>query len=699
MYFSHYSRTGELRYTSPSESTWASETVVSGVTGSGSGELSTQLIYDQDRKAHIFYYNSASNKLGHAYQQAQGWSNESIADGGGSPAAIRCGSEQYCVCFKDTVNGNLKFAQGHAGHWDVENVDVSANDVGNSCDIKRLQNGDLMIAHYDATANTLKIATKHAGMAWENSAPFSQFGQTGLWPSIAVRKDGTVEVHHGWINGSSYDLSLFVAKRDASGFWTNQTEEWPYVGGYPEAFVDSDGLRSVAYRRYMQGMFGKQSGVKLLDEVSPGVLRTYYLGTEDGYCSAVPTSVNVLKDSKGKLCVAWQAADWCGNYDGIMVSCEGEPLPTPTPTATSTPSATPTLAPTATATATPTVTRTATPTVTPTATRTPTVTSTPTKTATPTATPTPTRTATPTRTPTSTPTPLPTFTPTSTPTATATPRPQVKLTSLCSDDPSVSLNWKVKNPFANDILVTWSVYGSAQSGSFIAPANIETVFETQRVANNANTVSIYVASKLEDTKAAGLVQCEQPTPTPTNTATPTVTPTSPPDSTATPLPTMTPTPSVFRVGGEIKSATNGRPLTSTERTRLNSTEPIVLAVCEGQTFSTAVKSDATWSMDLPDLYCRISLGAGNANARLDVVSRPVAYLDYAKNLEALFKSLGGLHFAARLVNSATAGNSGAGSVKPKATPTPKPKSVSKPKPAPKGKKNSKSSAKAQGGKK
>lgn len=682
LFLSHYSRGGEIRYSSLTGTTWTTETAVSGVIGSG-GELSTQLVFDQDRKAHIFYFNSALNKLGHVYQKGQGWENENIDSGGSAPAAVRCGPEQYCVCYKDTVNGDLKFAQGFAGNWDVQYVDRSSNDVGNSCDIKRLSNGDLIIAHYDATATNLKIATKSGGGAWVNSTPFADQSSIGLWPSIAVRGNGVIEVYHGWTHGSSYDLSMFRATRDASGEWMNVTQDWPYVGAYTEAFVDDSDLRLDVYRRYMQSaLFGRDSGVKLQEEVSLGTNYTYYLGMENGYCAGTPTALNVVKDSKNEVCVAYQYSDWCGNFDGIKVFCSGmahlrpTPLPTPTLVPTNTPTVTPTATRTPTPTHTMTPTNTPTPTVTPTATRTPTVT--------PTAT--------------STRTPLPTNTPTSTPTATATPRPQVKLTSICSDDPESTLNWKVKNPFSDAIVVNWDVYGSSQSGSFIAEANSETTFSTQRVLNNANTVRIYVAGKLEDSKVPGFEQCEQPTPTPTHTATPTVTPTAPPDSTMTPTPTATATPAVFRLGGEIKSASNGRSLTSTEKTRLNSMKPKIVAVCDGKTYSTSVNTNAQWSMELPDDYCRITIMPGSSNSRLDVVSKPVAYLDYASNLTALFDRQGGLHFAVRFITTPSAGNSGSvvskPKSKPKVTPTPKPKN---PKVKPSKPKKSKSNARSRGG--
>lgn len=140
------------------------------------------------------------------------------------------------------------------------------------------------------------------------------------------------------------------------------------------------------------------------------------------------------------------------------------------------------------------------------------------------------------------------------------------------------------------------------------------------------------------------------------------------------------------MGGEIKSAANGRALTSTEKTRLASLKPKINAVCDGKLISTNVNSNAKWSMVLPDAYCRVSIVEGTNTARLDVVSKPVAYLAYANELSAIGDREGGLNFAVRIVTSTVTGNSGSGGVKPISTP--------KPTATPSSKKNSKSNSKS-----
>lgn len=253
------------------------------------------------------------------------------------------------------------------------------------------------------------------------------------------------------------------------------------------------------------------------------------------------------------------------------------------------------------------------------------------------------------------------------------------------------------------MLVTWDLYGAGISGSLVVAANSDTLLSTARVMGLTNTLRIFVAGSLEDSKASGLAQCNPPTatPQPTNTAvprstatpvmtstpeptlapdmpedTPTAQPTAQPTGTPTPVATATPTPLQFQIGGEIKSAQNGRRLSASEKARLKSFTINIVAQCaSGQTATTEVDGSFRYSMILPDDYCRVSLSAESDSGRLDVVSRPVSYLDYSRNLVAKAGQLGGLHFAVQIRTTSGTGSAGAGKakpvVKPTSTPTPK----------------------------
>lgn len=206
--------------------------------------------------------------------------------------------------------------------------------------------------------------------------------------------------------------------------------------------------------------------------------------------------------------------------------------PTRTATSTHTPvvsvTLTPTTSPTSSPTNAPTQVATQAPTVT--STPLPTNTSTPLKTATPQSTSTPAATATSTSTPTFTTTFTATPTSTSTPTRTSTPTPTMlpapRLDALCSTDPSRLLRWQVTNQAALQMSVQWELYGSIQTGTLDLPASGSLTFTTNTLANNPNTMRIFVGGRQVDARAANFTVCDQPTvaPTATHTATPTSTP-------------------------------------------------------------------------------------------------------------------------------------------------------------------------------
>ena len=85
----------------------------------------------------------------------------------------------------------------------------------------------------------------------------------------------------------------------------------------------------------------------------------------------------------------------------------------------------------------------------------------------------------------------------------------LKLTSMCSDDPDVSRRWRVRNPNPYAVAVSWDVYGTGQSGSYIANPG-DTYFETQTVGG-PNTTKIYwedyFGKEYDTVKASGGADC------------------------------------------------------------------------------------------------------------------------------------------------------------------------------------------------
>jgi len=83
----------------------------------------------------------------------------------------------------------------------------------------------------------------------------------------------------------------------------------------------------------------------------------------------------------------------------------------------------------------------------------------------------------------------------------------LQLTSMCSPDPSSVRVWRVRNSNAADIVFTWDVYGTSQTGTATAFANTDVFFQTQAVPNSPNTVRVFVNGVLQQTKASGTTTC------------------------------------------------------------------------------------------------------------------------------------------------------------------------------------------------
>jgi Tol biopolymer transport system component len=101
-----------------------------------------------------------------------------------------------------------------------------------------------------------------------------------------------------------------------------------------------------------------------------------------------------------------------------------------------------------------------------------------------------------------------------TPTPTFTPAPlqRLRLTSVCSADPTVTRRWHVRNSNPYEVMFTWDVYNTTQTGTLTIPAAngstpAEVFFETQTVPNTSNTVRIFVDGAQQDVKASSGAVC------------------------------------------------------------------------------------------------------------------------------------------------------------------------------------------------
>lgn len=84
---------------------------------------------------------------------------------------------------------------------------------------------------------------------------------------------------------------------------------------------------------------------------------------------------------------------------------------------------------------------------------------------------------------------------------------KVNLTSMCSDNPFATRRWRVTNSFAEPVIFTWMVFGTAQTGKDTVAAEGTTYFETQAVSGS-NTTIIQLPNGVKITKASGGSYCD-----------------------------------------------------------------------------------------------------------------------------------------------------------------------------------------------
>lgn len=535
---SHYSRYGDLRFSQLEDGTeLETETVARNVAPvSGDLLMKSALAVDGAGAPHIFFWNMNQDRLGYARRSGENWQVSYLDNGGGSPAVTACGEGQFCVCYHDTQNGNLKLARGINTSWSIETIDGSSDDVGNYCAIKQLSSGKLFIAHWNRTAKKLRVS-EQKGNSWVSSTPFPDFVPHGLWPSISELPNGELDLFVSWgreSDSNQADAWFSPVHRALDGTWSSGFSIGSgYRGGFSATGRLSDGTRVVADRGLMySAIVGSGNSVVLSTEVGDGTWSTNYLAN---YSSCIPNIdwLNVATTSSGKTYVAHHMNYACGvNFEGIVMYSssfsddDDRPAPptgtpTPAPTLTPSPISSPIVSPTAA------------PTQSPTPSRTPTLA--------PTAAPTLEPTSAPTAAPTTAPTSQPTVVPTSTPEAPVS----LSITPLCSSDPRATLNWKISNTGSGEVTFRWEIMGTGQGGTSTLGVSGELVVASNRLLDQVNVMRLFATVKGQSTQVASavgsLVQCASPSPTATATPVPTAQPTIQPTAQPTAEPTLPPT--------------------------------------------------------------------------------------------------------------------------------------------------------------
>lgn len=494
LYFSHMHTFGDVRFTEKVNGTWQTQIVSQQAVNFPRPAHAKTAIALIQNKINIFYYHQASGSLRLARRDgvSNNWNSyiidsgdENSADVGGYPDAIEISSNQIGVCYKDISNGDLRYAYGHNNSWRVQIIDSSSNNVGDYCTIIKGHNEQIYIAYYDSTAKIPKLARK-TGNSWITEEIDIDGLQFGVWPAMAQKSDGTIVISAAsYKNSDSGESDLVirqVSRKGNQGPWTLEHGAGPYAGGHSAlAFTSTDKLRR-SYRNMMySALFGRTTSLSLeMQGTSENLSNTYF--EQSSFC--LPTLlhtrlVSTEVDGKEQIFLAYyrSRSAACASTPGKNwegIVLQSSSYENPADLA-----------------------------------------------------PTPGPSSSPSTTPSTEPSTVPTL----------SEEPGISLNALCSNEPGQSLRWKITNKDEKSYQLSWSIYGSQQSGSLSVARESEIELTTQTITNNPNTMLLFLNSKQIAAQAGNFTKCAV---APTPTTTPTITPTASPSQNPTSTPSATP---------------------------------------------------------------------------------------------------------------------------------------------------------------
>ena len=162
-------------------------------------------------------------------------------------------THQPAIAYYDTTNGNLKFAEFNGASWALSVVE-STGDVGKSCRLLFLPNGNPAIAYYDVTRTYLRYAERVAGVWQAEDVLLTARPELATTPlSAGINSAGRMGI--AFISfGSPYFLR-YVEKNNA-GSW--EAEQVATSSGFSQY--------SLAYNSLGQAcvVFGSDSQVDLV---------------------------------------------------------------------------------------------------------------------------------------------------------------------------------------------------------------------------------------------------------------------------------------------------------------------------------------------------------------------------------------------------------------------------------------------------
>lgn len=143
------------------------------------------------------------------------------------------------VAYQDVDNGTLKVAVRAGPHqWTNEVADVGGGitsfDAGNWASLAIMADGNPIVAHFDGSSETLRVAwLTEAG--WQKETAFDAGGRAGEYANVAVSGD---TVYIAYYNALQGDLELLEG---TPGNWTHTVIDGAgNVGQWPNLHVEGD---------------------------------------------------------------------------------------------------------------------------------------------------------------------------------------------------------------------------------------------------------------------------------------------------------------------------------------------------------------------------------------------------------------------------------------------------------------------------
>ncbi len=159
---------------------------------------------------------------------------------GFEPAIVSNATGDVHIAYRDSTNGDLRYAGRVNDEWTTETVD-DAGDTGYDPSIGLDSSGVVHIAYRNATDGDLLHASGNAG-AWELEA-IDADGDTGWFSAMAIDADDAILVAYR----SLTDRALMVSANSAGAWETATVDDAENTGFYPSLAVDADGTAHVSY--------------------------------------------------------------------------------------------------------------------------------------------------------------------------------------------------------------------------------------------------------------------------------------------------------------------------------------------------------------------------------------------------------------------------------------------------------------------